>query len=108
MGGLEILKNNHYRTYVTHKRIYRNPSGVLILLTKSESKSKIYKNWELQQYGGQTVVTVYRKLSINGKKLATKQVADCSFKDPYCKMIGRSIAVGRALEYLGLGNDNQV
>lgn len=105
------LRAQGYRVFVRHMRHFRLgielnhmviPMTNDVPLTRSQigetvetfsSNNNSIVNIETLSRGGQTEVEVYI-----GDNLVARGVARCSTKDAYNKKVGRTIALGRALQ----------
>lgn len=110
---VQELRTQGYRVFVKHSRFFRINHEIgsdgntlrtslhtTVPLTRNAFSSFVSSipgivSTEFLPRGGRTEVEIYR-----GEELIGSGVANCSKNDAYNKKIGRSIALGRALENL--------
>ena len=116
---VQELRTQGYRVFVKHSRFFRINHEIgsdgntlrtslhtTVPLTRNAFSSFVSSipgivSTEFLPRGGRTEVEIYR-----GEELIGSGVANCSKNDAYNKKIGRSIALGRALENLKMSSCN--
>jgi len=93
MISVKDLRECGLKVYIQHRRYYNVNGGVVGPFTSREAISFDYPGRATYPQGGDTQVRIYDSEG----NLLTEGEAICSMKDPFCKKLGRTIALGRAL-----------
>lgn len=102
MIALDILKDNGYKVYISHSRYYPK---ILSPLLEKDAKDEGYSLSQCEPRGGLTEVEIHdmsKKVTLIGSGSAL-----CSIHDGYCKKIGRTIALGRAIKNMCIFLDSK-
>lgn len=107
------LRSQGLRVFVRHMRYFRfglslnNSVNVIIPVANDDPVTRSQIREMVEQFNTNTSIVYFETLSrggrteveiYNGEELIGTGIANCSLKDAYNKKIGRSIALGRAVD----------